>query len=257
MRHTFTGAGTGAMETIEKTRGMKVGELAKRTGLSVRTLHYYDEIGLLPPSRHTRSRHRLYGVPELLRLQQIKSMRQLGFSLDEIRALLQQRELSPHRVLELHVRRLREQIEGQRRLCALLESLAASISSRATVSADELILAIEGITRMEKYYTPEQIRDIKERGAKLGEAHIKAVEAEWPRLIAQVREEMQKGTDPTSERVRALAKRWKELVEEFTGGDPGIVDALRRMYAQEPTVRERTGIDAAMGEYIGRAMRAG
>lgn len=244
------------MESAEHARGMKVGELAKRTGLSVRTLHYYDEIGLLAPLRHTDSRHRLYGVPELLRLQQIKSMRQLGFTLDEIGRLLQQPEFSPHRVLQLHVERLREQIEHQERLCGLLQALAASFSSDATVTPDELILAIEGITTMEKYYTPEQIREIKERGAKLGEAHIKEVEAEWPRLIAKVREEMDKGTDPTSETVRALARRWGELVREFTGGNPGIEQSLGRMYREESSVRERTGIDQRMFEYIGQAIKA-
>jgi DNA-binding transcriptional MerR regulator len=81
---------------------MKVGEVAKRTGLSVRTLHYYDEIGLLSPAEHTASRHRLYGAPEILRLQQIKSLRQLGFSLDEIREMLDSPTLSPRRVLEMH-----------------------------------------------------------------------------------------------------------------------------------------------------------
>ena len=60
--------------------GMKVGQLAKRTGVSVRALHYYDEIGLLQPSTLTKSGHRLYGPAELVRLQQIKSLRQLGFS---------------------------------------------------------------------------------------------------------------------------------------------------------------------------------
>ena len=74
--------------TSPTSRGMKVGELAKRTGLSVRALHYYDEIGLLQPSEVTESGHRLYGEAELVRLQQIKSLRQLGFSLDEIRACL-------------------------------------------------------------------------------------------------------------------------------------------------------------------------
>ncbi|HTE44604.1 MAG TPA: MerR family DNA-binding transcriptional regulator, partial [Gemmatimonadaceae bacterium] len=48
--------------------GMKVGELARRTGVSVRALHYYDEIGLLQPSQLTESRHRMYGTPELIRL---------------------------------------------------------------------------------------------------------------------------------------------------------------------------------------------
>src|SRR3569833_4723837 len=91
--------------------GMKVGELARRTGLSVRTLHYYDEIGLLQPSKLTGSRHRVYGPSELVRLQQIKSLRQLGFSLDEIRECLDAPEFSPRRVRGMHVERIRKQIE--------------------------------------------------------------------------------------------------------------------------------------------------
>jgi len=93
--------------------GMKVGEIAKRTGLSVRTLHYYDEIGLLRPSTLTTSRHRVYDAAQLARLQQIKSLRQLEFSLDEIRDCLEAPELSPRRVLELHVQRIRAHIEEQ------------------------------------------------------------------------------------------------------------------------------------------------
>src|SRR5215475_6524089 len=75
---------------------MKVGDLAKRTGLSVRTLHYYDEIGLLQPRNVTTAGHRVYGVAELARLQRIKSLRQLGFSLDEIRSCLDAPEFSAH-----------------------------------------------------------------------------------------------------------------------------------------------------------------
>src|SRR5262245_33778566 len=188
-----------------RLRGMKVGEVAKRTGLSVRTLHYYDEIGLLSPAEHTASRHRLYGAPELLRLQQIKSLRQLGLSLDEIREMLDGPTLSPRRVLEMHAARLREQIVERERLAMLLESLAVRFSSADAVSVDTLIQAIEGITMIEKEFTPEELRELKARGEQLGETHIREVEAEWPRLIARVRAEMEKGTDPTSETVRALA----------------------------------------------------
>jgi DNA-binding transcriptional MerR regulator len=66
----------------------KVGELAKQTGLSVRTLHYYDEIGLLSPSQRTEAGHRLYTADDIVRLQQVKSLRHLGFTLKEIRDYL-------------------------------------------------------------------------------------------------------------------------------------------------------------------------
>src|SRR5262249_17928821 len=114
------------------SNALKVGEVAKRTGLSVRTLHYYDEIGLLQPSTHTESQHRLYGPAELERLQQIKSLRQLGFSLDEIRACLDAPEFSLRAVIDLHAARLRKQIKEETRLAALLETLAASLDTSAS-----------------------------------------------------------------------------------------------------------------------------
>jgi MerR family transcriptional regulator, thiopeptide resistance regulator len=67
---------------------IKIGELAKQTGISIRMLHYYDEIELLSPSQRTESGHRLYAEPDIIRLQQIMSLRQLGFSLEEIRECL-------------------------------------------------------------------------------------------------------------------------------------------------------------------------
>ena len=93
------------------TKALKVGELARRTGLSVRTLHYYDQIGLLSPAHHTGGGHRLYAADDIVRLQQIVSLRQLGFSLDEIRGCLERSEFSPQRVIELHVAKLERQIE--------------------------------------------------------------------------------------------------------------------------------------------------
>ncbi len=109
---------------------------------------------------------------------------------------------------------------------------------------------------VDKYYTPEQRAEIKERGRQLGDERIRQVEAEWPELIAQVRAEMEQGTDPASERVQALARRWMALVAEFTGGNPEIEKSLRTMYEQEPEVRERASIDPQMLAYTSRAIAA-
>ncbi|WP_077320551.1 MerR family transcriptional regulator [Virgibacillus proomii] len=65
-----------------------IGELSKKTGVTIRTLDYYDEIGLLNPASTTKGGHRLYGEAELLRLEQILSLKFLGFSLDKIRYIL-------------------------------------------------------------------------------------------------------------------------------------------------------------------------
>lgn len=235
---------------------MKVGEVARRTGLSVRTLHYYDEIGLLQPSTYTESQHRLYGPAELERLQQIKSLRQLGFSLDEIRGCLDRPEFSLRAVVGLHAARLREQIKEQTRLAALLETLAASLDAETGASVDDLVSAIESITTLDREFTPEERREIQERGERLGREHIAAVESEWPTLIARVRVEMLHGTDPADERVRALASRWRELVREFTGGNPKIERKVRASFIAEPERMIRAGLDSELFAYINRAMRS-
>src|SRR5258707_10934060 len=94
----------------------RVGELAKRTGVSVRTLHWYEEIGLLSPPQRTEAGHRLYGAEDVGRLQQIRSLRQIGFSLEEIRDCLGKRQFSPQQVVALHLGRLHREIELQQRL---------------------------------------------------------------------------------------------------------------------------------------------
>ena len=175
----------------------KVGELAKRTGLTVRTLHYYDEIGLLSPSHHTETGHRLYAPGDVARLQQIMSLRQLGFSLEEVRDCLKRDDFSPQHVIRLHLARLREQIELQRRLCDRLEALAARLSAAEEVSVEKFIQTIEVIAMLEKYYTPEQLEEIERRRQQVGEERIREAETEWQELMAQVRAEMDRGTDPT------------------------------------------------------------
>src|SRR3712207_4499624 len=89
---------------------LTVGELSKLAGVSVRTLHHYDEIGLLRPSGRTHGGYRTYGSADLARLQLILLYRELGFPLDEIAAVLDEEEdrvehLRRHR--ERHVERIR------------------------------------------------------------------------------------------------------------------------------------------------------
>src|SRR5512140_1748609 len=95
---------------------MRVGEVAKATGVSVRTLHHYDEVGLLTPSMRSESRYRLYDEGDLLRLLQIKTLRQLGFSLQEIRELHGSGNHSPRSILERRINTIDEQIEAQQRM---------------------------------------------------------------------------------------------------------------------------------------------
>jgi DNA-binding transcriptional MerR regulator len=239
---------------------LKVGELAKRTGLTVRTLHHYDEIGLLKPSQHSEAGYRLYTASDVARLQQVLSLRQLGFALEEIRDCLDRPGFAPLEVMYLHVARLREQIELQRKLAERLEALAEHCRTAGKVSADEFLETIEVMTMIEKYYTPEQLAYLEKRRQETGpsgEEMIKQGPQLWADLFSAVRAEMEAGTDPADPKAQELAKRWLELVTAFTGGDPGIFDSLRHMYENEDNVM---GMDVKamrpMTEYIQKAAAA-
>jgi DNA-binding transcriptional MerR regulator len=220
----------------------KVGELAGRTGLTVRTLHHYDRIGLLNPSGRTDSNHgvghRLYTAADVARLQQILSLKLLGFGLEQIREYLSRDDYDPRRVVRLHLERVRGQAEQLRRLGERLAVLADALDKAEVVSADEFLATIEVMTMIEKYYTPEQLAQIDARKAVLGEERIKEANAAWPPLFAAVRLEMDAGTDPADPKMQALAQKWYGLLDEFTGGDPGLFNSTRNMYANEDRIRE-------------------
>jgi DNA-binding transcriptional MerR regulator len=249
----------GGKERAVHQGALKVGELARRTGVSVRTLHWYDEIGLLSPSCHTESGHRLYGPADVARLQQIVSLRELGLSLEEIRDCLGRADFSPLRVIELHLARLREQLALQQRLCQRLETIATALRAAEEVSVEEFLQTIEVTNMIENYYTPEQLEQLARRREQVGEERIREVEAEWPRLIEEVRTEMVSGTDPADPRVQELMRRWTGLVNEFTGGDPGILQSVTNLWKNEgPALAQQHGynFDPALFEYVNKAMAA-
>jgi DNA-binding transcriptional MerR regulator len=239
----------------------KVGELAARTGLTVRTLHHYDAIGLLCPSGRTgsahRAGHRLYTAADVARLHQIVCLRQLGFGLEQVREYLARAGYDPREVVRLHLADVRRRAAELAELGRRLESLQAGLDRAGAVSPDTFLETIEVMVMVEKYYTPEQLDRLKARKEQVGDARIQEVQAEWPRLQAEVKAAMDAGMDPADPRAQDLARRWMGLVTEFTGGDPGIFKSLSTMYRSEDTV---SGTDVAamrpMMEFIGKASAA-
>jgi DNA-binding transcriptional MerR regulator len=220
----------------------KVGELARRTGLTVRTLHHYDRIGLLSPSGRTDSNHgsghRLYTAADVARLQQILSLKMLGFGLEQVRECLSRSDYDPRRVVGLHLDRVRGQAEELRRLAERLSALADALDKAEVVSVDDFLDTIEVMAMIEKYYTPEQLSQIEARKVALGEKRIKEANAVWPQLFAAVGAEMDAGTDPADPKVQSLARKWYGLLDEFTGGDAGLFKSTRNMYVNEDRICE-------------------
>lgn len=147
----------------------KIGVLAAQTGLSLRALPHYDQIGLLVPSQRTPSGHRLYDRADIVRLQQIQSLRLMGLSLDEVRRLLDNEAMSPRHLIDLHLARLHEVITHERRLVRHLRSLAADIDANKVASVEDLCRIIQEMTIMEQFFTRDQLAVLDQRRTHMGD----------------------------------------------------------------------------------------
>jgi DNA-binding transcriptional MerR regulator len=237
--------------------GIKVGALAKKTGLTVRTLHHYDDIGLLSPSDRTASGHRLYADRDVARLQQIASLKHLGLPLDEIKACLARPGYTLERTLDLQIERIEEQIRRHERIRDLVRVLRDRLEAAECVTVEELARTIEVTMSYEKYYTSEQLEQLGRRAVDVGEDRIREVEQEWNDLFAAFGDAMDRGLDAGSDEVQALARKSAALIAEFTGGDPGILHSLENMYRAEggEKVTAAHGMDVRPGlwEFMARA----
>lgn len=234
----------------------KVGELARQAGLTVRTLHHYERVGLLEPSARTSGGHRLYDEADVARLYRIVALRDLGLSLDAVRTALDD-ELDIGELLRAQHTQVARQVEALRSLRDRLW-LLMSRDERLHTPTDFLTLMEEINTmedKMRTYFSQEQLETLAARREALGTETIRAVEAEWPELIAKVQAELDAGTDPSEPRVQALAARWMELLEGFHGGDPELRDSLYRMQEENNEQLQRTygGPSPELIAYVTRA----
>lgn len=226
---------------------MKVGELAKQTKLSIRTLHYYDEIGLLSPSHRNEIGHRLYSEQDIIRLQQILSLRQLGFSLKEVHECLESPDFSLPNVINLHRARLQEQVTLSHALLDRLNAIATDLETTQSVAVENLIEVMEAITMSEQYFTPEQQAVLEER--------FRQEETDWNDLLTKAKTEMSQGTDLNSHAVRSLAKQWLWSMKSLIGGDAKIYESMMRMYQQAgPEAASWGTMDSATFDYILKAV---
>ena len=126
-----------------------MGELARATGLTVRALHHYDEVGLLVPSERTSGGHRLYAEQDLERLYRIVALRRLGMRLDEIAALLDENGVSLLETVRRHVAHVEQELEQQQRLRERLRQLLDALEQSIEPSTDQFIETLEAMTVVE------------------------------------------------------------------------------------------------------------
>lgn len=217
----------------------RVSEFAEKAGVTVRTLHHYDRLGLLKPSGRTEAGYRLYNERDFARLQQIVTLKFIGLPLSQIKELLDRGDLDLRSTLRFQRRLLldkRLQVEAAIRAIEEAEKSLQSGAAPDLAALKKIIEAMERQNSMEwakKYYSDEAQARIAENARTWTPEMQAKVEQDWKKLISDVEAAIADKTDPASEKARALAQRWAELVRGFTGGDAGIQQGLHKLYADE------------------------
>lgn len=230
----------------------KVGELARLAGVSVRTLHHYEAIGLLVPSGRTQSDHRLYARADVDRLLRITALTALGFTLEEVRAVLDDASSAPAELVARHLVHARELATEQQAIVLRLEQLHARLQNGPD-DLDTLFDTMEAMKMIETYYTKDQLEQLAKRREELGDQAIENVQHEWTELFARIRGLIDRGIAPDAPEAKAITKRADELVAMFTGGDPRIAASLDKMYAEQPVQQIHPSFDPEIFAYLRKA----
>jgi DNA-binding transcriptional MerR regulator len=161
---------------------LKVGELAALAGLTVRTLHHYDSIGLLQPSARSDAGYRLYDRNDVARLQQIQALRAFGMSLADIGLALDNPDHSPLTTIDRQLAELDARISADSRLRDQLRIVRGQLAGGAAPDLSTwlttLEMTMEHLKTYEKYFTPEELE-------RLPMYRDDAVRSQWRALVEQ------------------------------------------------------------------------
>jgi DNA-binding transcriptional MerR regulator len=215
-------------------------QFADLAGVTVRTLHHYDRLGLLRP-RRTESGYRVYRESDLERLEQIVALKFVGLPLKRIKTLLERDNLDlldalPRQRLVLEAKRklidraIRAIEDAERTLAAGQRPNAAVLKKII-----EVIEMQDNSTWAENYYSEEALAKLKKREwtPEMQEQTTK----KWTELFSEV--EAALGEDPAGEKAQALATRWGALILDFTAGDPEVTKGLNAVW------KDPSGLPAA------------
>jgi DNA-binding transcriptional MerR regulator len=192
-----------------------VKQLAGLAGVSVRTLHFYDQIGLLRPAAHGQNGYRYYGEEDLLRLQQILFFKELDFSLAEIREIMDRPDFDVLRALQAHRGMLHERAGRLNRLIHTVDRTIAHVKGKIEMRAGEYY---EGFSEEKQQQYREEIR------ARYGDAVVRESEDRWNSYAPAQQEAIKAGLDTV---LRSLYDHMAE-----GDGSPAVQELVRALHGR-------------------------
>jgi DNA-binding transcriptional MerR regulator len=225
--------------------------LAAATGVTVRTLHHFDEIGLLSPTERSPTGHRLYTGADVARLHRIVALRRLGVPLSGIAAALS----GAGDAVDL-VRRQRDQVAAEigvhQRLRERLDAVLRALRGGGRPTVDQLIQIVEATMDGSGFSLEEKaafrarhgdMADWQHRGA--------ALDGEARRLVSE-------GVDPADTAAQDLGRRWAELMTELAGGDRKVLSSIyARLDRKGAAPATKGAVSAETWDYVKRVLAVG
>jgi DNA-binding transcriptional MerR regulator len=237
-----------------------VKQLSKMAGITPRTLHYYDEIGLLKPSRVGDNGYRYYGEDALLRLQQILFYRELDMPLEAIREIMGRRDFDVLSALESHKSNLRKRIAQMERLIATVDHTILHIQGQKAMSQKQLFQA---------FSDEQQAEYEKEIAEKYDAATVKASSKKWKAYSAAEKQRiadegnavyqdilLAMPNGAASPEAQACVERWRRHIEYFWTPNEEQLLGLADLYNDDPRFKANFDkVDPHLAEFLRAAVK--
>lgn len=237
-----------------------VKQLSKLAGITPRTLHHYDEIGLLKPSRVGDNGYRYYGEDAVLRLQQILFYRELDIPLDDIKKIMGRRDYDVMGALQSHKEALSKQAVRINRLIQTVDNTINHLKGNKTMSNENLF---EGFSEeqqekyaqeAEKIYDPETVRESNRKWKAYSAAKKEAILAEGSAIYNDMIAVIPKGAN--SAEVQAIVERWRKHMDYFWTPNLEQLLGIANGYTDDPRFKANFDkMDPRLAEFMRDAVK--
>lgn len=226
---------------------LRVGELAKRTGVTVRALHHYDSIGLLRPSGRSEGGYRLYNRDDVARLHGIQTLRQMGVPLTEVAQLLDGGGSALSAILARQLSTLDHEIARAQALRERLSVMQLVLAGGGQPETDDWLASLAMMSTFERYFSVGELKLAFERW--------KQCAAEWPSLVQAIHAAMDRGVPPDAVDLQPLVQQWIDLAARWMDGDLEFLGRWGSMLREQPGLPLPAGMDLELLDYIDGAIR--
>ncbi|SHI02255.1 DNA-binding transcriptional regulator, MerR family [Clostridium collagenovorans DSM 3089] len=240
-----------------------INEISKLTGVSIRRLHHYDEIGLLVPSKRTESNYRMYSEEDVERLYQILLFKELDFPLQEIKRLLYDEEFDKQKALTMQRELIVEKKNRLENIIESIDSRIVNLGGKAMSKKDFKAFNYEEIKKHEEKYKEE----VKERYGKTSaykeskEKTSKYSKGEWENIMGEAAEIYEglaalMDENPSNEKVQELVGKWRSHISKnYYNCTLEIFRGLALMYVADERFTENIDkYGGGLAQFLSEAM---